>query len=273
MALWGIKDDIYSPGTVYVNYTTGIATGAGTSFTAASVGDVISIGTGNTFGQAVISEVTSDTQISLATTETLSGAAIANVAYTLSEKPVYTLLDSAWGDAEIYGVDEKETQVALTTPYAVTHSGWVGIHTYIDNHGNLRVKHEVLVALSGITTGTASYTAGGDAADDTTFQDSTIVITSQPVSVGVGTTATATFTVVATSTPIIVPLTYQWQYSNTGVAYTNLSNNGTYSGVTSAGLAVTNTSAALNGYRFRVVVSSSGNAADVTSDAAVMTVS
>ena len=36
MALWGNKDDIYSPGTIFVNYNTGIATGAGTSFTAAS---------------------------------------------------------------------------------------------------------------------------------------------------------------------------------------------------------------------------------------------
>lgn len=273
MALWGIKDDIYSPGTVYVNYATGIATGAGTSFTAASVGDVISIGTGNTFGQAVISAVTSDTQISLASTEALSGASIVNVAYTLSQKPVYTLLDSAWGDSEIYGVDEKEAQAAVTTEYAVTHSGWVGIHTYIDQHGNLRVKHEVLVAMSGITTGTTAYASAGDAADDTVFQDSRILITTQPLSVGVGTTATATFTVVATSTPIIVPLTYQWQYSSTGIAYTNLSNNGTYSGVTSAGLAVTNTNASLNGYYYRVVVSSSGNAASVNSDAAVMTVS
>lgn len=273
MALWGNKDDIYSPGTIYVNYATGIATGAGTSFTAAGVGDVVSIGAGNTLGQFVIKEVTSDTQVSLATTETLSGSVISNAAYTISQKPKYTLLDSAWGDAEIYGVDEKEAVAAVTTRYAVTHSGWVGIKTYNDSDGNMRVKSETLVAMSGITTGTTSYASAGDAADDTIFQDSRIVITTQPASVGVGTTATATFTVVATSTPVIVPLTYQWQYSNTGTAYTNLSNNGTYSGVTSAGLAVTNTDSSLNGYRYRVVISSSGNAASETSDYAVMTVS
>ena len=34
-----------------------------------------------------------------------------------------------------------------------TSAGWVGVTTYIDNRGALRVKKEVLVAMSGITTG------------------------------------------------------------------------------------------------------------------------
>ena len=34
-----------------------------------------------------------------------------------------------------------------------TGSGWVGVTTYMDNHGNLRVKKEVMVMMSGITTG------------------------------------------------------------------------------------------------------------------------
>ena len=32
--------------------------------------------------------------------------------------------------------------------------GWVGVTTYNDNTGTLRVKKEILVAMSGITTGT-----------------------------------------------------------------------------------------------------------------------
>jgi hypothetical protein len=39
-------------------------------------------------------------------------------------------------------------------------------------HGNPRVKTEVLVAFSGISTGTASYTSTGDAADDAVYPDS-----------------------------------------------------------------------------------------------------
>ena len=33
--------------------------------------------------------------------------------------------------------------------------GWVGVTTYTDTHGTARVKKEILVAMSGITTGNA----------------------------------------------------------------------------------------------------------------------
>jgi hypothetical protein len=65
---------------------------------------------------------------------------------------------------DVFGVDQVEVGVAVTTKYAVAHSGWVGIMTYIDTHGNLRVKSEVLVA-GGILTTT-------DASDDALFPDS-----------------------------------------------------------------------------------------------------
>ena len=64
----------------------------------------------------------------------------------------------------VFGVDYLEVGVAATTAYAVGHSGWVGVTTYIDCHGSLRVKHEVLVA-GGILTTT-------DAADDALFPES-----------------------------------------------------------------------------------------------------
>ena len=55
----------------------------------------------------------------------------------------------------------------------------MGINTYVDTHGNLRVKSEVLVAMSGISTGTASAGIDGDAADDAfgTDGDGTVVFT------------------------------------------------------------------------------------------------
>jgi len=65
---------------------------------------------------------------------------------------------------DVFGVDQNEVGVAATTAYAVAHSGWVGIMTYIDTHGNLRVKSEVLVA-GGISTTT-------DAQDDALFPES-----------------------------------------------------------------------------------------------------
>ena len=183
MALWGTTDAVYATGTITVDLGNGTITGSGTTFTNAAVGDVISIGVGNTYGEAIISGVTSNTYISIASTQFLTpnaGYAIAGVAYTISQKPKYTLHDTHYGANDIFGIDRYEVGVASTTDkYAVAHAGWVGINTYVDTHGNLRVKSEVLVAMSGISTGTASAGIDGDAADDAfgTDGDGTVVFT------------------------------------------------------------------------------------------------
>jgi hypothetical protein len=273
MALWGTADSLYSVGTVTVNYATKTITGTGTSFTAAgiSTGDVITIGAGGTFGSAVVSGITSDTVISIATTQYLSGSAISGIAYTISEKPVYTLEDSGYQynanpKHEVYGVDKYEiSTLGISTQYGGIHAGWVGIQTYIDMHGNLRVKSETLVAMSEISSGTASYAGSGDANDDSILVDSIITITSQPASVGVGTTVTATFSVIASVTPSYAPLSYQWQQDpNTGT-FANLS------GQTSTSVSIGNTDTSKNNYKYRVVITSGGTT--VTSGIATMTVS
>ena len=65
----------------------------------------------------------------------------------------------------MYGVDTTEQTVATTggSQYGPAHAGYVGITTYMDMHGNLRVKTETIVACSSIT---------GDASDDTVLPDS-----------------------------------------------------------------------------------------------------
>ena len=55
-------------------------------------------------------------------------------------------------DAFVYGVASGGVDAALGTQYE-TGVGWVGVTTYNDNSGALRVKKEILVAMSGITTG------------------------------------------------------------------------------------------------------------------------
>jgi hypothetical protein len=278
MALWGKSDSLYSVGTVAVNYGNKTITGTGTSFTAAgiSTGDVIVIGAGGTFGSAVISAITSDTSISIATTQYLSGAAISGIGYSITERPIYTLEDINYatiigaGNSSstnvVYGVDVNEAGAATTTKYAVAHAGWVGVHTYVDMHGNLRVKSETLVAMSEITGGTLpTYIAAGDAADDSVYVDAVISILTQPQSVGVGTTATATFSVSASITPSYAPLSYQWQQDpNTGT-FANLA------GQTSTSVSIANTDASKNNYKYRVVLTS-GNVSS-TSGIATMTVS
>jgi hypothetical protein len=279
MALWGTADNIYSPGTVEIDYANNQVIGTGTSFTAATVGSVITVGTGRTFGEAVIIGITSDRVISIASTGSLSGAPTpTGVGYSMSQKPVFVLQDSHYSGlttvSQVYGVDPYEAGSVVTTKYAVTHAGWVGIKTYIDSSGELRVKTETLVAFSGISTGAVAYGAFGDAGDDAVFPDEYITISAQPSNVGVATTAlpyNASFAVTATATPGAT-LVYAWQYaSSVGAAFTALSNSAVYSGTSTAGLGITVTDQTLTGYNYRVVITTSGGAS-ATSDAGVLTV-
>jgi hypothetical protein len=56
-------------------------------------------------------------------------------------------------ETSVIGVEDAETEAAVSTKFKLTHGGWVGVTTYRDSEGNIRVKSEVLVAMSGITTG------------------------------------------------------------------------------------------------------------------------
>lgn len=280
MALWGKADSINSPGTVTVNYSAKTITGSGTSFRSAgiSTGTVISIGVGATLGQAVVSGITSETLISIASTQFLA-TGIAGAAYTMSQQPVYLMQDSNYDltptdstglYTKIYGVDEYEAAANQEngSQYAVAHSGWVGVHTYTDMHGNLRVKSEVLVAMSGISSlNPGTYTATGDANDDAQFPDRYISISVQPQSASVGVGTTATFSVTAAAVPSAA-LSYQWEKSTTagGTTFSSIG------GATSSSVSIANTNTANNGYLYRVVITSAGGATE-TSNSATLTVS
>ena len=54
-------------------------------------------------------------------------------------------------DKQVYGISTTSYVPSAYVAYA--HAGWVGVTTYVDCHGTLRVKAETLVAASGITTG------------------------------------------------------------------------------------------------------------------------
>ena len=172
MALWGNKDNITSRGTVTVDYAAktvlGNAGGAGTQFGAAGsaqVGDVIRFTKGSTyFGDAVITSITDARNLAIGSTAGLSGAAISASDFTVTQLPKYTITDSSFSEANEAGADEYVFGVAqggVTEAeggqYA-TSAGWVGVQTYMDNSvtpAQLRVKKEVLVAMSGISTDNA----------------------------------------------------------------------------------------------------------------------
>jgi len=162
MALWGNNDNKGAGGRVTLDYTSLVVTGSATTFGqvgAAATGDVIRFGPRGEGGNAVIVGIASTTQLSIASTAGLSGAAIAATTFYISELPKYTVLDSHWSEINtnfephIYGVADAGIDAAQGTSYALTHEGWVGVTTYNDSSGNLRVKSEVLIAMSGITTG------------------------------------------------------------------------------------------------------------------------
>jgi hypothetical protein len=163
MALWGNNDAVGSTGTVSLNYSTLTVTGSGTSFGqtgSAQVGDVIRFGvrSGTYFGDAVIVSVASTVSLTIGSTAGLSGAAIAGTDFSVSQLPKYTVLDSHYSetqteyDSYVYAADKQGIEAAAGTQYEVG-VGWVGVTTYNDSQGNLRVKKEILVAMSGITTG------------------------------------------------------------------------------------------------------------------------
>ena len=170
MSLWGNKDTVYSTGnitTIAITNGDGVITGSGTTFTDStlvSAGQVITMGEK---GSGVIKSVDSNTQLTLVGATGLTAEGSLTQSYNISEQPKSLVVDSNYDGDEIYGVDTNEQSVANAASgearkYAPTHAGWVGITTYTDNHGNLRVKTETLVAGSTIT---------GDA-EDTKFPDS-----------------------------------------------------------------------------------------------------
>ena len=175
MALWSNNDAV--PGLATARYTvaanaaadgTCTVTGTGSSFGldgCAGIGTIIrfgadargrtiNVGAGHTyFGDAVIVAVASSESITIASTAGLSQVGFTTSARfsTCTKSPILDTVYQEKGvtdrDSVVYGIS-----TAISGSYHVPHQGWVGVTTYVDMHGTLRVKSEVLVAMSGITT-------------------------------------------------------------------------------------------------------------------------
>ena len=175
MALWSNNDAV--PGLATARYTvaanaaadgTCTVTGTGSSFGldgCAGIGTIIrfgadargrtiNVGSGHTyFGDAVIVAVANSESITIASTVGLSQVGFTTSARfsTCTKSPI---LDTVYQEKGVTDRDSVVYGISTTTggDYHVAHQGWVGVTTYVDMHGNLRVKSEVLVAMSGITT-------------------------------------------------------------------------------------------------------------------------
>ena len=170
MALWGNKDNlnIGGIGTVYVSdWDTNTVTGSGTTFTNFAEGDVIRFGDfkGTYYGDAVIKSITSNTVLTIASTEGLDpnlgvfATGYGATTFVVSQLPKSSTSDSSYKEPEdgytkaVYSVDATNIDATSGTGIAADGAGWVGVTTYLQSDGTLRTKSEILVAMSGIATG------------------------------------------------------------------------------------------------------------------------
>ena len=137
--------------TITVLTTTATAPGAGIATNIILVDSVVGIITGDTFTSGAQSKIVASigsTSVSLAST--ISAGISTGASITFSRI-------TGGHETAVIGIGTVGMESAASTRYALTHQGWVGVTTYKDSEGNLRVRNEVLVAMSGITTGNTNY--------------------------------------------------------------------------------------------------------------------
>ena len=125
-----------------------------TADAASGVGtDIIFVSAASTFLQTGNTLLNSGTDIAVSAIAATTVSLGTTIGTAIAVGAALTFKEWTGGyDAFVYGVNQSG--VATATQYA-TNAGWVGVTTYNDNLGNLRVKKETLVAMSGITTGNA----------------------------------------------------------------------------------------------------------------------
>ncbi len=154
-----------------------------------------------------------------------------------------------------------------TVTYSWTYSG-----TGVTIVGN---TNSVLLNFSNTATGgqlivTAVKTCGAAARVLQISMTNLPSFTTQPSNAVINSGANTSFTIAATGPPVTPSgLTYQWQV-NTGSGFTNLSNSGVYSGVTTSTLSLTAVPASMNGYQYQCIAS--GYCGPVNSNTATLTV-
>jgi hypothetical protein len=151
-----------------------------------------------------------------------------------------------------------------------------GSWTDLSNGGSYSGVTTVTLMVSSVTTGmsgdqfrcVATNSVGNATSNAATLTVNTgPTITTHPSNQTVAAGVSASFTVAASGTPA---LTYQWQRLPVGGSWTNLSNGGSYSGVTTVTLMVSSVTTGMSGDQFRCVATNTGDSA--ISNAATLTV-
>lgn len=255
MALWGSRDSFSITGTVAFVNASATVTGTGTAFdTELEVGDAIVTSGGTKFK---VTGIASNTSLTIDPAWATTNASSQTITGQDAPKFMPIIDGTIQGQRAVYGVDQNEALAETTNP------GWIHVNEYTDMHGNSRKKNEVLVASS-------SYT--GDA-EDTVFPDAVITIVTQPSNSTAAADSAVSFTVVPSVLPTGTTINYRWQRAaNANVAFSDLTNTGTYSNTTTATLNIANNSLATSGSIYRVQLSAAGVTANTVSANATLTI-
>ena len=266
MAVFGTIDAATFGNNVAV--TNGDATVTKNAADSVNVGDILVLNSVN----YIVREVTSTTAIELhkayagSTDASLSGAIRRTAPKAVAE---YVVKGGDSVDYELVFVDTTEQSIASNKTRGITGPGWWQYQTYVTHNGDTRHKAEYLAP--------AKATAGnaGDMADDTIAADVLEVITvgTQPAN-STSSSGAGTF-VAAATVDQSGTITYQWQ-RQTASATTrwvnvsaSLDTGITYANFTTATLAYSGlANDALDGYKYRVKVTTSKGATEVISNGA-----
>ena len=171
--------------------------------------------------------------------------------------------------ARVVFIDKVEATLAENTERGLNAPGWWQYTSYTDASGATRHKAVHLAAFKEAAANTAD-------SDDAIAADvaSAITISAQPADVtGAADPYTAASAFAVTAAATTGSLLYQWQRQTaSGTRWTNVTDAGVFSGSSTATLAITaGAKSDLDGYKFRVKITSTAGAEEVISNSASLT--
>jgi len=274
MAIYG-KLDAKAMGTAVVATNGDATVTTAGDFTDASdnlvkVGDILELS-----GVAyIVKQVTSATAIELHKNYAGSTATIAAASAVRRAAPKavaeFVIKGGDTRSRDLVFVDTTEMSLNENASRGITGPGWWLYETYTSHNGDTRHKAECIAFVH------ATAAAAGDDADDTIVADvaSAVTISAQPAA-STSSSGAGTFTLTTSTTGTPGALAYQWQRqtANATVRWqditADLDTGITYADFTTATLAYSSlANDSLDGYKYRVKITSAGGTEEVISDGA-----
>lgn len=158
--------------------------------------------------------------------------------------------------------------VAICSGGSVALSSATGGGTWTSSDTSIATVDLSTGVVTGVAAGTVTITYTVSTSGCSSFKTATVTVNQAPsiasytLSQTVTPGGSASYSVAASGTGV----TYQWEVStNGGTSFSTLSNDSTYSGVTTSTLAISGIDFSMNGYRYRVVVTGTAPCGTVTS--------